>query len=193
MGRPLVLPLLRRTAADACRFARAVHAGQLDKAGAAYIGHVSSVAERVARLAAEVPAWGELERDEAEQIAWLHDVVEDTAYGAPELVAEGFSGAVVLGVLGLTKPPLPVPYRDWIGSLIRHGDLALVLVKLADVRDNSDPRRLAVLDPETRARLARKYGPAEDALAEAAVSLGWRPTAGQGAAVVEAEQRGRCS
>ena len=189
VAKPPILPPLRRFASDAWQFARAAHAGQVDKAGNPYIGHVAGVAERLARMALEVPSWGAIERDEAEQVAWLHDVIEDTEYGAPDLVGEGFSGGVVLGVLGLTKPPMPVGYADWIGMLGRYGDLAMVLVKLADVRDNADPRRLAVLEPEVRERLQRKYGPAEDALVEAAVCLGWRPTAVQGARVIEARQR----
>lgn len=42
------------------------HAGQTDKAGQPYIGHVSRVAANVS---------GD---HDAETVAWLHDVVEDT-------------------------------------------------------------------------------------------------------------------
>ena len=46
------------------------HEGQVDKAGMPYIDHPRRVAERVAQVDG---------RPEAIAVAWLHDVVEDTA------------------------------------------------------------------------------------------------------------------
>jgi hypothetical protein len=52
--------------------------------------------------------------------------------------------------------------------------LRAILVKLADVEDNSDPERLALLPEETRARLLRKYEPAKEVLRAAARQKGWQ-------------------
>jgi hypothetical protein len=48
-------------------------------------------------------------------------------------------------------------------SIIRENPIAL-RVKLADIADNADEARLALLDPETAERLRRKYAKARRAL-----------------------------
>ena len=178
-ARALILPALRRTAADAQRFATIVHEGQVDKAGRPYVEHLSRVDARVFAMSAGCPFWSNEEVDEARQIAWLHDAVEDTSYGYQELLMEGFSKAVCLAVSKLTRHEAAIngslpPYREWIASLAENGDLPTILVKLADVEDNSDPERLALLPEETRARLLRKYEPAQEVLRAAARRKGWQ-------------------
>lgn len=172
MPKTLVLPPLRRTEQDAWTFARVAHRGQTDKSGVPYSQHVAGVADRVsAKIAPDVP-W----RDEALQIAWLHDVIEDTEYTAEDLRAEGFSNEVVNGVEYLTNTAsVRHAYRSWIYSLAAHAPLPVLLVKIADIEDNSDPERLALLPDDVRARLERKYAPALVILREAAVRLGWKP------------------
>ncbi len=65
------------------------HAGQIDKAGQPYIGHV-------ARVAAAVRG-----DDDAEVVAWLHDVAEDCpAFCRAD---RGISGAAARG--GATAQP----------------------------------------------------------------------------------------
>src|SRR5674476_127778 len=54
------------------------HEGQVDKAGMPYIDHPRRVAERVAHVDV---------RPEAIAVAWLHDVVEDTATTLDDLRA----------------------------------------------------------------------------------------------------------
>lgn len=132
---------------EAWFLAREAHADQLDKAGRPYIEHVARVA-----LAVD----GD---DEAEAVAWLHDVIED----CPELATKVllFPQRVVDAVLDLTR----VKGVDDAGYYfrIRQNPLARK-VKLADIADNSDEARLRRLDPATAARLRAKYAKAHAAL-----------------------------
>jgi hypothetical protein len=173
-NRPLILPPLRRTAKDAEAFARVVHEGQTDKAGRPYIEHVGRVAARAGELMfLGGHASNSFEVDEVAQIGWLHDVVEDTNYRPIDLLNEGFPGNVVSDVMALTKLP-DAAYHLTIGRLGTFGNLPTILVKIADVEDNSDPERLALLDEPTRTRLNAKYGAALPILKAAVARLGWR-------------------
>ena len=173
MGRPLVLPPLCRTPNDAMVFAANVHANQIDKIGEPYFNHLDRVAHSVER---KLMLWcqeNSLEHSEGMQIAWLHDVVEDTPYTSADLVREGFSYEVSYGVEYLTKEA-GRPYKDEIVSLCRNAPLPVLLVKLSDNEDNADPERLAKLDEATRARLLAKYEPSTAMLREAARAKGWQ-------------------
>lgn len=128
--------------------ARRAHAGQVDKAGAAYIDHPRRVAQRAAELA---PA--EL-RTAAVTAAWLHDVVEDTPVTLEQLRMQGFSAEVVDAVERLTKGAGQAAEEYFAG--IRQSPIAM-LVKSADLLDNTSAARVRKLDERTRARLAAKY------------------------------------
>ena len=171
--------------------AHRAHAGQVDKAGRPYIEHVARVAERVREDGrcqnedcngrGEIVHWETAHCgdpsccspatspcqacDEAEAVAWLHDVLED----APESelnwyghhVEDSFPEGIVEAVIALTRTygyPADVYYAD-----ILENPLAL-RVKLADIADNADESRLALLDEKTAARLRRKYAKARKAL-----------------------------
>jgi (p)ppGpp synthase/HD superfamily hydrolase len=125
------------------------HQGQTDKAGAPYISHPARVAARVA---------GD---PEAEMVAWLHDVAEDTSVTLEEL-ARDFPAQVVAAVGAITKRP--DEDRDTYYRRVAADPLALK-VKYADLADNSDPDRLALLDEPTRERLLAKYAHAREVLA----------------------------
>ena len=135
--------------AVARRLATQNHAGQVDKAGQPYIGHIARVADRVSHLEPEVVA-----------AAWLHDIVEDTTVTEADLAAAGIPPAVIEAVVLLTKTGGPL---DAYYARIRQNPLALA-VKLADIADNADPARQAQLAPEVRERLTRKYAKAVAAL-----------------------------
>ena len=123
--------------------AQRAHAGQVDKAGRPYIEHVSRVAAAV-------------RGDEtAETAAWLHDVLEDQPQYEAEL--ETFPADVQEAVRLLTRTP-GVPQEPYYAAIREH-PVALA-VKLADIADNSDPARLAMVAPEHRERLSRKYSKA---------------------------------
>lgn len=127
------------------------HAGQVDKAGHPYIGHVGRVAAAVR---------GD---DEAEAVAWLHDVIED---------CPAFAGQV---------QAFPAPLQDAVRLLSRtsatdadtyyariSADPLALKVKLADIADNADEARMASLDAATAERLRDKYRRALAALGQPA-------------------------
>jgi len=117
------------------------HDGQVDKIGAPYILHPE-------RVAARLPC------PQAQAVAWLHDVLEDTHVTAEDLLAAGIPLRVVQAVQALTHShdePLPLYYRRVVADELARE------VKLADVADNSDPARLALLNEATRSRLQKKY------------------------------------
>ncbi|XKH58386.1 HD domain-containing protein (plasmid) [Citricoccus nitrophenolicus] len=134
--------------ATAARIARREHAGQVDKSGADYITHL-------ARVATSVRTRG----GTADQIAtaWLHDVLEDCPVTAADLAAEAIPGNVIEAVVAMTKTrrePL-----DAYCARVKANPIAL-MVKAADIDDNTDPARVATLDEPTRTRLATKYAKA---------------------------------
>ncbi|GJE55245.1 metal-dependent phosphohydrolase [Methylobacterium thuringiense] len=161
-----ILPRLRRTAADAEAFARVVHADQVDKAGRPYVEHLSRVAKSACRKALERGfALHSPELDELLQTAWLHDVIEDRGHCVQSLMMEGFSREVGVAVFTLSRFP-GEPYDAFIHRVVSPrtvdfpaaGTLTVLIVKLADMEDNADPERLALLPDDVRARLERKYG-----------------------------------
>lgn len=135
--------------AQAESIARAAHADQVDKSGHPYIDHPARVVARV-------------QGDELlEAIAWLHDVVEDTDVQLTDLQTQ-FPAEVVEAVDAITRrsgePRTAYYARVASNPLARR-------VKIADIDDNTDPARTALLDDATRARLATKYAATREALA----------------------------
>jgi (p)ppGpp synthase/HD superfamily hydrolase len=122
------------------------HAGQVDKAGRPYIEHVARVAAAVDN------------DSEAEAVAWLHDVMEDCPKFEGE-VRSTFPFGISEAVSALTRWHADIHYY----ASVRSNPIAL-RVKLADIDDNSDESRLALLDDKTAARLRRKYTKARRAL-----------------------------
>ncbi|MCD9005204.1 phosphohydrolase [Luteimonas sp. XNQY3] len=142
---------MESVAALALHMAHRAHAGQVDKAGQPYIEHL-------ARVAAAVN-----DDPEAEAVAWLHDVLEDQIAWcdahAFEFVALPLN--ILEAVADLTRAAdKSEAFYYW---RIRHNPLAL-RVKLADIADNSDEARLAMLDPAVADRLRNKYAAARVAL-----------------------------
>ena len=135
------------------RVALQAHDGQVDKAGAPYITHPARVAARVRDAGGGV---------RAEAVAWLHDVVEDCGVTLDDLRGQGFDDGVVAAVDALTRRD-GVPAEAYYARIA--ADPLALAVKLADVADNADPARLALLDPATRTRLEDKYAAARRALA----------------------------
>ncbi|EFV14353.1 HD domain-containing protein [Segniliparus rugosus] len=129
--------------------AHAAHAGQTDKAGEPYTGHLSRVAARL-----------ETEGPEAVAAGWLHDAIEDTSTTRADLLNAGIPERVVRVVELLTRTGKP---DDEYYAAIKNDQSALA-VKLADLADNTDPQRLAALPAERQAKLRTKYAKAYRAL-----------------------------
>jgi (p)ppGpp synthase/HD superfamily hydrolase len=136
--------LIRSASAMAAR----AHRGQVDKSGQPYIEHPRRVAQNV-RL-----AYGDYREV---IVAWLHDVAEDGPKGRVEHLEEirkEFGPAVAQAVDAITRRKGET--NDEYYSRVAKNTWALT-VKAADIKDNTDPARLAALDEPTRERLIAKY------------------------------------
>jgi len=127
------------TLEDAIALAVQAHKGQVDKTGAPYILHPLRVMFR-------------LETESERMAAVLHDVVEDTDVGLEMLTAVGYPREVVEAVDSLTRREQET-YEAFVERLA-HNPLAR-RVKLADLEDNMDVRRLATVTAKDAERLAR--------------------------------------
>lgn len=136
----------------AAEIAESAHAGQYDKIGRPYITHPRRVAVRAVALATYHQLGLDLE--EVRMVAILHDVVEDTSVTLEDLAAAGASEGV-LRALRLLTHAHGEPYQEYVERIAT--DLLALIVKLADVMDNSDPDRLSLLPVAVRERLERKY------------------------------------
>ena len=135
------------------------HEGQTDRNGWPYISHPRRVALGARKLACELAAATHPDtsleelKAEVQIVALLHDTVEDTGVSLAYL-ARYFSARIVDAIDALTRRP-GESYEAYLGR-VRVNDLAR-LVKLADIADNTDPRRLALLPEPTRSTLMIKY------------------------------------
>ena len=118
------------------------HDGQYDKGGMPYILHVL-----------KVMYYTKSEDQEILQIAAMHDLIEDTKTTFKELYELGFSHRVIAAIKLLTK--LPGQSEDeYLEGICSSKDA--MIVKLADLRHNSDLRRLKGVTEKDLARL-NKY------------------------------------
>lgn len=130
-----------------------VHYRQLDKAGRPYIEHC----ERVASY---------LKGDYDKALALLHDTVEDDYYSDDlEWDIKAIGGERMYeDVIMLTRMEGET-YEQYIQRIAEKGSVSAVYVKLMDLMDNADERRLALLHKEDQDRLRKKYAKAHDVLA----------------------------
>ena len=138
------------TLGKAIAIAAQAHQDQYDKAGAPYILHPLRMMQRMS--------------SETEMMAAiLHDVVEDTAWTLDKLRQAGFAAEVVQAVECLTHRDHET-YDEFIAR-VRTNAIASK-VKLADLEDNMDIRRLSTLTEKDAERL-HKYHRAWLALRQA--------------------------
>ncbi|MCH3942726.1 MAG: hypothetical protein LKE37_03335 [Atopobiaceae bacterium] len=116
------------------------HAGQVDKAGADYLGHPAHVASLVAT-------------DEERACAWLHDVVEDTPTTLDDLRRAGIPDGVVAAVDAMTHRPGEGYLADYVPRVCE--DAIAREVKLADLSHNMDLSRLPEVTPRDLGRVER--------------------------------------
>jgi hypothetical protein len=128
---------------EAIALATDAHAGMTDKAGRPYIEHPIRV----------MAAMG---TDVERMIAVLHDVLEDTPVTVDELRTRGCPPEVVEAVEILTKRN-GENYDEFIQRIRDSRNELALRVKLADIADNEDEKRLALLDPAVAQRLRSKY------------------------------------
>lgn len=125
----------------AIEIATEAHKGQYDKAGNDYIGHPLRVMDM-----------GKTEKEKI--VGVLHDVVEDTEWTFAQLAAEGFAQEVIDALQCVTKLSENENYDDFI-ERVKKNPLATA-VKINDLSDNMDIRRLPYLSDKDVKRL-KKY------------------------------------
>lgn len=125
----------------AIEIATEAHKGQFDKSGKDYIGHPLRVMDM-----------GKTEEEKI--VGVLHDVIEDTDWTFEELAEEGFSKEVIDALRCVTKLSENENYDDFI-ERVKKNPLA-VAVKINDLSDNMDIRRLPYLSDKDVKRL-KKY------------------------------------
>ncbi len=117
------------------------HASQYDKGGMPYILHPLKVMHY-------------LKSDDLElmSIAVMHDLIEDTNRTFAELESMGFTPRVVQGVKLLTKMPGQT-LDEYMNGIKSNTDA--IRVKMADLRHNSDIRRLKGVTEKDIARIEK--------------------------------------
>ncbi len=133
---------------------RRVFANVLDKAGNPYIDHLYTVS---------------LSEDYISSVAGLlHDIIEDTNITALDLLEAGIDKEIVETVFIVTKPLKEKTelseeerlqsYNEEIDSIIDSGNPHALKLKVRDMRNNYDPKRLELLPSEKREWFDKKYG-----------------------------------
>jgi guanosine-3',5'-bis(diphosphate) 3'-pyrophosphohydrolase len=117
------------------------HAGQFDKGGNPYILHPLKVMYYL-----------KSNDEELQCIALAHDLVEDTDTSYEELRELGFSERIIQGITALTKQRGETydQYKDRVKS-----NPDAVKVKMADLRHNTDIRRLKGVTEKDFARIEK--------------------------------------
>jgi (p)ppGpp synthase/HD superfamily hydrolase len=124
---------------EAIRIAVEAHRGQHDRAGAPYILHPLRMMFRV-------------QTDAERMAAVLHDVVEDSAWTLDDLRARGIPHEVVEAVDHLTRRP-GESYEAFVERAAAHP--VARRVKIADLEDNLDVRRIGNVGESDAERLNR--------------------------------------
>lgn len=124
----------------AVEIAVGAHHGQRDRYGAPYIAHPIRVMQR-------------LETPDEKIVGILHDVVEDTTWSFEDLRGEGFSQTILDALDCVTKREGEA-YEEFVRRSA--GNRLAKNVKLADLEDNMDLRRLPDITEQDLPRL-QKY------------------------------------
>ena len=127
------------TLEDALALAARAHAGQLDKAGQPYILHPIRVMLRLPDAPARI-------------VAILHDTVEDTDVTLEQLRTAGYPAEILSALDAVTRRDTE-SYEEFVQRSAQ--DPIGRRVKLADLADNMDLRRLPEVKDKDSDRLER--------------------------------------
>lgn len=117
------------------------HAGQFDKGGNPYILHPLKVMHYLKTT-----------DEELQVMALGHDVIEDTDVTYKDLREAGMSERVIAGIAALTKVPGET-YDEYKQKVF--ANLDAMKVKTADLRHNTDIRRLKGVSDKDVARMMK--------------------------------------
>lgn len=117
------------------------HAGQFDKGGNPYILHPLKVMHYL-----------KSDDEELMVMALGHDVIEDTKVTYKDLREAGISERAIRGIAALTKIPGET-YDEYKARVFANRDA--MMVKMADLRHNTDIRRLKGVTEKDIERMAK--------------------------------------
>ena len=133
----------RKLLDKAIQIAASAHAGQFDKGGMPYLMHPM-----------RVMSFLKGNDEELQCIAIMHDVLEDSSVTAEDLLAAGMTQRIVAGVQCLTK----IKDESYDNYKLRvFASVDAMQVKLADLRHNSDIRRLKGVTQKDVDRIAKYH------------------------------------
>lgn len=115
---------------EAVFLAEAAFKDKKDKSGFPYVGHLYRVAARVEELGG---------RPEVVAAAMLHDLLEDTTGYEEALTMFGGEVKILVEIVSRYQEET---YADYITRIIMSKNRDAILIKLADMEDNTDPARL---------------------------------------------------
>jgi (p)ppGpp synthase/HD superfamily hydrolase len=127
----------------ALHIATNAHHGQFDKGGNPYILHPLRVMSFIKE-----------DDEELQCIALLHDVIEDTEVTYAELMTGGMSLRVCEGIMALTKER-GYSYEQYKEKVFSSRDA--MMVKMCDLRHNTDIRRLKGVSDKDIKRMAKYH------------------------------------
>jgi len=119
------------------------HTGQFDRGGNPYILHPLKVMHYL-----------KSDDEELMAIALAHDVIEDTSVTYKDLREAGFTERVIEGIRALTKVPGET-YDEYKERVFASVDA--MKVKMADLRHNTDIRRLKGITEKDIARMTKYH------------------------------------
>lgn len=126
---------------QAATIAKIAHEGQYYGALPYFKGHVSKVANRVAENPAAT--YGCVE------VAYLHDVLEDTHVDVGDLLQLGVETMIVDKVIAVTRTKEVETYGEFIDRVIR-GGFSPICVKMADLIENRTNCERTIMECEAR-------------------------------------------
>ena len=100
----------------------------VDKSGKPYIGHLTRVGDK-------------FKDDLTKSIGYLHDTIEDTDMSDKDLLSLGFPKEVVDSV-SIVSRTQDETYEDFINRIIKSEDKLAISVKISDLEDNMDMKRI---------------------------------------------------
>ncbi len=127
----------------ALKLAYEAHNGQVDKSGYPYIAHPLHLAESMSDEKTTI-------------VALLHDVIEDTDFNLKDIESIGFDIEIIKALELLTYDK-NMEYLDYIKTL--KNNVIAREVKIADLKHNSDLKRLETVTTKDLARV-EKYNSA---------------------------------
>lgn len=129
--------------AQMLHIATTAHHGQFDRGGSPYILHPLKVMHYL-----------KSDDEELMCMALGHDVIEDTSVTYKDLREAGMSERVINGIRALTKQPGQT-YEEYKEGVFANEDA--MRVKMADLRHNTDIRRLKGVTDKDIARMAKYH------------------------------------